>query len=437
MRLFGWFRGRKGGGGLKPAQACLLFVDGENGPPDPLLLVEAVERHAGMHPEVKIAYGKWNLLAKNTQKFGEAGFERVLADKGSNNADLMLSLKALREVQDRSQQGQTGAIYIAFKDDKGFAHLFNHVRSLAGWRVIFVTSSTDPPRSLANLADEVLVIEADAPGGRPPARRPAAGRGRGRGRGRGGGRQRRGAVQTRPGQKTLAAPATLQQEEARNLLRRGVRSIVTGSRTLNSFTGQLGKFLVRENFPDPKPKALYVACGAPKSWTTLKVLDHFVPELVTSEGKGSSAILRPVSPSPKQGGATTAPAPAAPTPAKPAPATAPAPAVPTPAKPAPATAPPPAALPEGDRVRLLRKAVRQIVTGPVKVAVFNYRMLAFLASAGYLDLKTRAFYVMCGAPKSWTTLKVLEKFASDLVEWDEGAKGNEAVLRPVESAPAG
>jgi hypothetical protein len=73
----------------------------------------------------------------------------------------------------------------------------------------------------------------------------------------------------------------------------------------------------------------------------------------------------------------------------------------------------------------------------VKVAVFNYRMLAFLASAGYLDLKTRAFYVMCGAPKSWTTLKVLEKFASDLVEWDEGAKGNEAVLRPVESAPAG
>ena len=170
MRLFDWFRGRKGGGDLKPAQACLLFVDGENGPPDPLLLVEAVERHAGMHPEVKIAYGKWNLLAKNTQKFGEAGFERVLADKGSNNADLMLSLKALREVQDRSQQGQTGAIYIAFKDDKGFAHLFNHVRSLAGWRVIFVTSSTDPPRSLANLADEVLVIEADAPGGRPPAR---------------------------------------------------------------------------------------------------------------------------------------------------------------------------------------------------------------------------------------------------------------------------
>ena len=420
MRLFDWFRGRKGGGGLRPAQACLLFVDGENGPPDPLLLVEAVERHAGMHPEVKIAYGKWNLLAKNTQKFGEAGFERVLADKGSNNADLMLSLKALREVQDRSQQGQTGAIYIAFKDDKGFAHLFNHVRSLAGWRVIFVTSSTDPPRSLANLADEVLVIESDAPGGRPPARRPAAGRGRGRGR-RGGGRQRRGAVQTRPGQKTLAAPATLQQEEARNLLRRGVRSIVTGSRTLNSFTGQLGKFLVRENFPDPKPKALYVACGAPKSWTTLKVLDHFVPELVTSEGKGSSAILRPVSPSPKQGGATTAPAPA----------------VPTPAKPAPATVPPPAALPEDDRVRLLRKAVRQIVTGPVKVAVFNYRMLAFLASAGYLDLKTRAFYVMCGAPKSWTTLKVLEKFASDLVEWDEGAKGNEAVLRPVESAPAG
>ena len=435
MRLFDWFRGRKGGGGLRPAQACLLFVDGENGPPDPLLLVEAVERHAGMHPEVKIAYGKWNLLAKNTQKFGEAGFERVLADKGSNNADLMLSLKALREVQDRSQQGQTGAIYIAFKDDKGFAHLFNHVRSLAGWRVIFVTSSTDPPRSLANLADEVLVIESDAPGGRPPARKPAAGRGRGRGRG--GGRQRRGAVQTRPGQKTLAAPATLQQEEARNLLRRGVRSIVTGSRTLNSFTGRLGKFLVRENFPDPKPKALYVACGAPKSWTTLKVLDHFVPELVTSEGTGSSAILRPVSPSPKQGGATTAPAPAAPTPAKPAPATAPAPAVPTPAKPAPATAPPPAALPEGDRVRLLRKAVRQIVTGPVKIAAFNGRMLAFLASAGYPDLKTRAFYVACGASKRWTTLKVLETFASDLVEWDEGAKGNEVMLRPVEGAAAG
>jgi len=424
MRLFDWFRGRKGGGGLKPAQACLLFVDGENGPPDPLLLVEAVERHAGMHPEVKIAYGKWNLLAKNTQKFGEAGFERVLADKGSNNADLMLSLKALREVQDRSQQGQTGAIYIAFKDDKGFAHLFNHVRSLAGWSVIFVTSSTDPPRSLANLADEVLVIESDAPGGRPPARRPAAGRGRGRGRGRGGGRQRRGAVQTSPGQKTLAAPSTLQQEEqeeARNLLRRGVRSIVTGSRTLNSFTGQLGKFLVRENFPDPKPKALYVACGAPKSWTTLKVLDHFVPELVTSEGTGSSAILRPVSPSPKQGGATTAPASA----------------VPTPAKPAPATAPPPAALPEGDRVRLLRKAVRQIVTGPVKIAAFNGRMLAFLASAGYPDLKTRAFYVACGASKRWTTLKVLETFASDLVEWDEGAKGNEVMLRPVEGATAG
>jgi hypothetical protein len=231
-----------------------------------------------------------------------------------------------------------------------------------------------------------------------------------------------------------------------------VRSIVTGSRTLNSFTGQLGKFLVRENFPDPKPKALYVACGAPKSWTTLKVLDHFVPELVTSEGTGSSAILRPVSPSPKQGGATTAPAPtaptpakpapatapapAAPTPAKPAPATAPAPAVPTPAKPAPATAPPPAALPEGDRVRLLRKAVRQIVTGPVKIAAFNGRMLAFLASAGYPDMKTRAFYVACGASKRWTTLKVLETFASDLIEWDEGAKGNEVMLRPVEGAAA-
>ena len=81
MGLINWLLGGQSSG-PEPARACLLFVDGENGPPDPLLLVQEVERHAGMHPDMKIAYGKWNLLAKNTQKFGDAGFERVLADKG-------------------------------------------------------------------------------------------------------------------------------------------------------------------------------------------------------------------------------------------------------------------------------------------------------------------------------------------------------------------
>ena len=322
---------------------------------------------------MKIAYGKWNLLAKNTQKFGDAGFERVLADKGSNNADLMLSLRALGEVQERSQRGQSGAIYIAFRNDKGFAHLFNQISPFTGWRVVFVTSTKDYPRSLANLADEVLVIDNGTPE-TGPAAEVAAGAAR---------------------KKTGPAAVTPRQREAQNMLRQGVESIVTVQVTVISFGNQLSQFLTNNNFPDPKPKALYVACGAPKSWTTLKVLEKFVPELVISEGEGNSAILRPAKTRrPVQG------------------------------------VDPSERVQPTNRVPLLQKAVREIVTKPTRVIVFNNHMRHFLTSAGYPDLKTRDFYVECGAPRSWTTLKVLEKFAHDLVEWDEGAKGNEAVMRP-------
>ncbi len=141
-----------------PPKAHILFVDGENSPPPPDLLVDAVTSHANSDLELSLAYGKWWPNSNHTRSFREAGIECIQADEGSNNADIMLSLRAQKEVSERARYGQGGIAYVAFFSDKGFSHLLREIRITKGWKSVYVTSNEDPPSILVQSSSEVLYV---------------------------------------------------------------------------------------------------------------------------------------------------------------------------------------------------------------------------------------------------------------------------------------
>ncbi len=141
-----------------PRKEFLLFVDAENSPPPPRLVMEAVTSHAGSNLHMALGYAKWLPGTDVTLDYREAGIECIQADSGSNNADIMLSLRSLKEVRDRVERGQGGVAYIAFSHDKGFSHVLQEIRKCRGWRSVLVTSIEDLPRILANSCSEVLYI---------------------------------------------------------------------------------------------------------------------------------------------------------------------------------------------------------------------------------------------------------------------------------------
>ena len=66
-------------------------------------MMDKITSHAGSEPHLALAYGKWWPNSDYTLDYREAGIECIQADHGSNNADIMLSLRAQKEV------GKSGA----------------------------------------------------------------------------------------------------------------------------------------------------------------------------------------------------------------------------------------------------------------------------------------------------------------------------------------
>jgi hypothetical protein len=99
--------------------------------------------------------------------------ECIQADEGSNNADIMLSLRAQKEVSERAMLGQGGVAYVAFGTDKGFSHLLKAIKTTKGWKSVYVTSFEDPPSILVRSASEVLYVHKSPPPKKiPPAKKP-------------------------------------------------------------------------------------------------------------------------------------------------------------------------------------------------------------------------------------------------------------------------
>lgn len=167
-----WFRNWIGSP-ESPPQAHILFVDGENSPPAPDLMMEAVLSHAGCELDLAFAWAKWYPTMLLLRGLREVGVECIQADEGSNNADIMLSLRAQKEVSERAMLGQGGVAYVAFGTDKGFSHLLKAIKTTKGWKSVYVTSYEDPPSILVRSASEVLYVHKSPPPKKtPPAKKP-------------------------------------------------------------------------------------------------------------------------------------------------------------------------------------------------------------------------------------------------------------------------
>ena len=164
-----WFRNWIGSP-ESPPQAHILFVDGENSPPAPDLMMEAVLSHAGCELDLAFAWAKWYPTSLLLRGLREVGVECIQADEGSNNADIMLSLRAMKEVNKRAGLGQGGIAYVAFGTDKGFSHLLREIRTTKGWKSVYVTSFEDPPSILARSSSEVLYVRRSDGGKKKPVK---------------------------------------------------------------------------------------------------------------------------------------------------------------------------------------------------------------------------------------------------------------------------
>jgi len=164
-----WFRNLIGSPEIPP-QAHILFVDGENSPPAPDLMMEAVLSHAGCELDLAFAWAKWYPTSLLLRGLREVGVECIQADEGSNNADIMLSLRAMKEVNKRAGLGQGGIAYVAFGTDKGFSHLLREIRTTKGWKSVYVTSFEDPPSILAHSSSEVLYVRRPDRGKKKPVK---------------------------------------------------------------------------------------------------------------------------------------------------------------------------------------------------------------------------------------------------------------------------
>ena len=136
----------------------LVYVDAENCKTSPQDLMYSITKHHGSKPTETFAYSKWSAKGPRTKKYREAGFRLQQADSGDNNADIMMSLDAYERIRDLASMGIQGNVYICFHGDRGFTHLLEKLRTISGWRSIWVTSNNRPNKMIENSASETLRI---------------------------------------------------------------------------------------------------------------------------------------------------------------------------------------------------------------------------------------------------------------------------------------
>ena len=136
----------------------IVFVDAENAQAKPDSIKASTESHFGAPAKHLFAYSKWSANSPKTKVFRNAGFRLVQADSGENNADIMMSLDAYEMARNFSERGIKGVAYICFHSDKGFTHLLEKIKSLQGWKSVWVTSNKKPLKIIQSSSSEVLTI---------------------------------------------------------------------------------------------------------------------------------------------------------------------------------------------------------------------------------------------------------------------------------------
>ena len=136
----------------------MVYVDAENWQTPPQDLMSRISEHNGSKPSETYAYSKWSANSAQTKKYRSAGFRLQQADSGDNNADIMMCLDAYQRVRDLSDNGMKGNVYICFHGDKGFTHLLEKLRTINGWKSIWVTSNTKPNKMIENSASVTLRV---------------------------------------------------------------------------------------------------------------------------------------------------------------------------------------------------------------------------------------------------------------------------------------
>ena len=137
--------GTKTKGEIKPRKRkadriVLLFIDAENIHNDPVTLYNSVREKYGT-PRLAIAYSKWTSNPTRnpiTQKYREAGFTPQTCDSGDNNADIMLSVQAMRYMYDYNDDPNNKYLVIGADGDRGYSHIFGEAKRL-GWKPILLT----------------------------------------------------------------------------------------------------------------------------------------------------------------------------------------------------------------------------------------------------------------------------------------------------------
>ena len=138
--------------------ASIVFVDAENAQAEPDSIKASIESHFGASAKHLFAYSKWSANSSRTKVFRNAGFRLVQADSGENNADIMMSLDAYEMARNFSDRGIEGIAYICFHSDRGFTHLLEKIKSIHGWKSVWVTSNKNKLKIIQSSSSEVLTI---------------------------------------------------------------------------------------------------------------------------------------------------------------------------------------------------------------------------------------------------------------------------------------
>jgi hypothetical protein len=68
-------------------------------------------------------------------------------------------------------------------------------------------------------------------------------------------------------------------------------------------------------------------------------------------------------------------------------------------------------------IKILRKAIREIVDSPISIVTFNNKLKDYLVANDYPEPRPKSLYRDCGFPLSANTITVLEAHAKDLITW--------------------
>ena len=68
-------------------------------------------------------------------------------------------------------------------------------------------------------------------------------------------------------------------------------------------------------------------------------------------------------------------------------------------------------------IKILRKAIREIVNSPISIVTFNNKLKDYLVANDYPEPRPKSLYRDCGFPFSANTITVLEAHAKDLITW--------------------